>query len=114
MNKARSTATPPTEAQPQTIPIPPRTPAALAPAAPEAKPSPSPLAVAVPGAKVRNSVLSPDAFSTSLVTENGSYEFDRVLKSGYVRKRTRKTKVSRVCITVTIPLRLALHSPHIY
>ena len=29
----------------------------------------------------------------SPVTQNGSYEFDRIIKSGTVLKRTRKTKV---------------------
>ena len=29
----------------------------------------------------------------SPVTQNGSFEFDRILKSGQVLKRTRKTKV---------------------
>jgi hypothetical protein len=33
-----------------------------------------------------------DSFSP--INQNGSFEFDRVLKSGYVQKRTRKTKVS--------------------
>lgn len=88
MDKARATAAPTAVAQPQMIP--PRTP--VGPSAIQAKPSP--LAVSVPAGKARNSVLSPDVFSSSVVTENGSYEFDRVLKSGYVRKRTRKTKVS--------------------
>jgi hypothetical protein len=32
-----------------------------------------------------------DSFSP--VNQNGSFEFDRVLKSGQVHKRTRKTKV---------------------
>lgn len=31
---------------------------------------------------------------SSPVNQNGSFEFDRVLKSGYVQKRTQKTKVS--------------------
>lgn len=35
--------------------------------------------------------LPPDAFSP--VNQNGSFEFDRVIKSGYVQKRTQKTKV---------------------
>lgn len=30
----------------------------------------------------------------SPVNQNGSFEFDRVMKSGYVQKRTQKTKVS--------------------
>ena len=29
----------------------------------------------------------------SPVNQNGSFEFDRVIKSGYVQKRTQKTKV---------------------
>jgi hypothetical protein len=41
--------------------------------------------------KVRSGQLNLDAFSP--VNQNGSFEFDRVLKSGYVEKRTRKTKV---------------------
>lgn len=90
MDKARATVAPTAVAQPQMIP--PRTPAG--PSASPAKPSPLAVSVPVPASKVRNSVLAPDAFSSSVVTENGSYEFDRVLKSGYVRKRTRKTKVS--------------------
>lgn len=32
-----------------------------------------------------------DTFSP--VNQNGSFEFDRVIKSGYVQKRTQKTKV---------------------
>lgn len=93
MDKARATAAPMAVAQPQMIP--PRTP--VGPSTTQTKRSP--LAVSVPApaqaSKVRNSVMTPDAFSSSVVTENGSYEFDRVLKSGYVRKRTRKTKVSK-------------------
>lgn len=42
--------------------------------------------------RIRNSHLALDTFSP--VNQNGSFEFDRVLKSGYVQKRTRKTKVS--------------------
>lgn len=35
--------------------------------------------------------LAHDSFSP--VNQNGSFEFDRVIKSGYVQKRTQKTKV---------------------
>ena len=35
--------------------------------------------------------LGLDTFSP--VNQNGSFEFDRVIKSGYVQKRTSKTKV---------------------
>ena len=40
---------------------------------------------------VRNGHLSLGSFSP--VNQNGSFEFDRVLKSGEVMKRTKKTKV---------------------
>ena len=33
--------------------------------------------------------------SPSPVNVNGSFEFDRVIKSGYAQRRTQKTKVSR-------------------
>lgn len=41
-------------------------------------------------ARLRNRLVL-DTFSP--VNQNGSFEFDRVLKSGYVQKRTQKTKV---------------------
>src|SRR5271163_3866836 len=44
----------------------------------------------------RLSHLNLDTFSP--VNQNGSFEFDRVLKSGFVQKRTRKTKVNRCCL----------------
>jgi hypothetical protein len=37
--------------------------------------------------------LAQDSFSP--VNQNGSFEFDRVIKSGYVQKRTQKTKVGK-------------------
>ncbi|KFY52433.1 hypothetical protein V497_08522, partial [Pseudogymnoascus sp. VKM F-4516 (FW-969)] len=112
MDKARATAAPTAVAQPQMIP--PRTPAGQS---SSTQPRPSPLAVSVPvptsapapASKVRNSVLSPDAFSTSAVTENGSYEFDRVLKSGYVRKRTRKTKSWKSIYLVLRPTSISIY-----
>lgn len=33
------------------------------------------------------------AAASSPVNQNGSFEFDRIIKSGYVQKRTQKTKV---------------------
>lgn len=39
------------------------------------------------------SCLTLDTYSP--VNQNGSFEFDRVIKSGYVQKRTQKTKVER-------------------
>jgi hypothetical protein len=57
---------------------------------------PPPNAVTLPppssASRIRNTHLNLDTFSP--VNQNGSFEFDRVLKSGYVQKRTRKTKVS--------------------
>ncbi|TAQ90630.1 hypothetical protein B7494_g1044 [Chlorociboria aeruginascens] len=55
---------------------------------------PPPSSVALPprpsATRIRNSHLNIETFSP--VNQNGSFEFDRVLKSGYVQKRTRKTK----------------------
>lgn len=42
--------------------------------------------------EARSGHLNLDTFSP--VNQNGSFEFDRVLKSGEVHKRTRKTKVN--------------------
>lgn len=42
---------------------------------------------------IRKLHLTLDTFSP--VNQNGSFEFDRVIKSGEVLKRTRKTKVNR-------------------
>jgi hypothetical protein len=33
------------------------------------------------------------ALDTTAVNQNGSFEFDRVVKSGYLQKRTQRTKV---------------------
>ena len=43
----------------------------------------------------RHQHLNLDIFSP--VNQNGHFEFDRVLKSGVVHKRTRKTKVGICC-----------------
>ncbi|OBT60008.1 hypothetical protein VE03_10468, partial [Pseudogymnoascus sp. 23342-1-I1] len=43
------------------------------------------------------------------ITDNGSYLFDRVLKSGYVRKRTRKTKSWRVIYLVLRPASIFIY-----
>jgi hypothetical protein len=56
---------------------------------------PAPSSISMPArstaTKTRSGHLNLDTFSP--VNQNGSFEFDRVLKSGYVEKRTRKTKV---------------------
>lgn len=44
--------------------------------------------------------------TSSPVTMNGSFEFDRVIKSGYVQRRTQKTKVSVVITVVPIAFML--------
>jgi hypothetical protein len=70
---------------------------------------PPPSTVGLPplssSSRIRNSHLALDSFSP--VNQNGSFEFDRVLKSGFVQKRTRKTKVrydSRITATfILIP-----------
>jgi hypothetical protein len=57
---------------------------------------PPPSSISVPAqssvTKTLKGHLNLDTFSP--VNQNGSFEFDRVLKSGYVQKRTRKTKVA--------------------
>ena len=56
-------------------------------------PPPSSVTLPPPSSASRfiNSHLNLESFSP--VNQNGSYDFDRVLKSGFVQKRTRKTKV---------------------
>lgn len=51
---------------------------------------PVPPQTAAPESRSRGR-LAADAYSP--VNQNGSFEFDRVIKSGYVQKRTQKTKV---------------------
>lgn len=60
----------------------------------ENKPKLAPTSVTIPdpNTSVRNGHLNLDVFSP--VNQNGSFEFDRELKSGEVYKRTRKTRVS--------------------
>jgi hypothetical protein len=53
--------------------------------------------------------LSLDTFSPSPVNVNGSYEFDKVLKSGYVHKRTRKTKSWKPIYLVLRPTSLSIY-----
>ncbi|KAK3374929.1 hypothetical protein B0H63DRAFT_260995 [Podospora didyma] len=48
-----------------------------------------------------------DTFSP--VNQNGSFEFDRVLKSGYVQKRTQKTKTWRTIYLVLRPNTLSIY-----
>lgn len=58
----------------------------------DTKSAPAGPATAPKATGVRSGHLNLDIFSP--VTQNGSFAFDRVLKSGEVHKRTRKTKVS--------------------
>ncbi|KAK0623249.1 hypothetical protein B0T14DRAFT_536175 [Immersiella caudata] len=51
--------------------------------------------------------LGLDAFSP--VNQNGSFEFDRVIKSGYVQKRTSKTKAWRTIFLVLRPNTLSIY-----
>ena len=57
-------------------------------------PPPPPSSLAIP--KSVQSLRPSQGLSldtSSPVTQNGSYEFDRIIKAGEVQKRTRKTKV---------------------
>lgn len=53
--------------------------------------------------------LSLDTFSPSPMTQNGSYTFDRILKSGFVHKRTRKTKSWKPIYLVLRPTSLSIY-----
>ncbi|KAH6680210.1 hypothetical protein B0J14DRAFT_695623 [Halenospora varia] len=73
---------------------------------------PPPSAVTLPppsssAGRIRNSHLALDAFSP--VNQNGSFEFDRVLKSGFVQKRTRKTKTWKPIYLVLRPNSLSIY-----
>ncbi|KAG4411053.1 hypothetical protein IFR04_015812 [Cadophora malorum] len=72
---------------------------------------PAPSAVALPqsmsASRIRNSHLALDTFSP--VNQNGSFEFDRVLKSGLVSKRTRKTKAWKSIFLVLRPNSLSIY-----
>ncbi|KAF4626186.1 hypothetical protein G7Y89_g11979 [Cudoniella acicularis] len=57
--------------------------------------------------RIRHSHLALDTFSP--VNQNGSFEFDRVLKSGYVQKRTRKTKTWKPIFLVLRPNSLSIY-----
>ncbi|KUJ22014.1 PH-domain-containing protein [Mollisia scopiformis] len=57
--------------------------------------------------RIRSSHLNLDTFSP--VNQNGSFEFDRVLKSGYVQKRTRKTKAWKPVFLVLRPNSLSIY-----
>ncbi|POS83400.1 hypothetical protein EPUL_004327 [Erysiphe pulchra] len=63
------------------------------------------LSVAV--GRPRNSILDLDMISP--VNQNGSFEFDRVIKSGVVQKRTRKTKAWKPIYLVLRPLSLSIY-----
>jgi len=55
---------------------------------------PIPISLPRSAQTLRNANLRLDTLSP--VTQNGSFEFDRIIKSGQVLKRTRKTKVGRI------------------
>ena len=60
------------------------------------KPRLPPVSLPMPIPAGRNGQISLDVFSP--VNQNGSFEFDRVLKSGHVFKRSRKTRVSLLVV----------------
>ncbi|KAK3296272.1 uncharacterized protein B0H64DRAFT_417749 [Chaetomium fimeti] len=70
------------------------------------KPIPVPPQTTAPESKSRGR-LAADAYSP--VNQNGSFEFDRVIKSGYVQKRTQKTKTWRTIYLVLRPNTLYIY-----
>ncbi|KAL2271904.1 hypothetical protein VTJ83DRAFT_1275 [Remersonia thermophila] len=71
-----------------------------------AQSQPSSKSQAIPATGSRNR-LTLDAYSP--VNQNGSFEFDRVIKSGYVQKRTQKTKTWRTIYLVLRPNTLSIY-----
>lgn len=59
-----------------------------------------------PVTRLRNALALP---VSSPVNQNGSFEFDRVLKSGYVQKRTQKTKAWKSVYLVLRPSALSIY-----
>ncbi|CAJ2507048.1 Uu.00g082340.m01.CDS01 [Anthostomella pinea] len=59
-----------------------------------------------PASRLRNAIGLP---TPSPVTQNGSFEFDRVIKSGYVHKRTRRTKAWKQVFLVLRPNSLFIY-----
>ncbi|MCJ1411850.1 hypothetical protein MMC19_005942 [Ptychographa xylographoides] len=68
---------------------------------------PTSVTIPQPAANIRNGHLNLDVFSP--VNQNGSFEFDRVLKSGEVHKRTRKTKQWKKFYLVLRPNLLSIY-----
>ncbi|KAK5137319.1 hypothetical protein LTR08_000289 [Meristemomyces frigidus] len=69
---------------------------------------PSPLPVLQPTQTSRSGALTLDTL-VSPVTQNGCFEFDRIIKSGEVLKRTRKTKSWKPIYIVLRPNLLSLY-----
>lgn len=57
--------------------------------------------------RFKNNQLSLDSYSP--VNQNGSFEFDRVIKSGYLQKRTTKTKIWKSIYLVYRPNTLSIY-----
>ncbi|KAK3313787.1 hypothetical protein B0H66DRAFT_607030 [Apodospora peruviana] len=69
-----------------------------------------PSSIAMPPCTTTTRLASRLALDTySPVNQNGSFEFDRVLKSGYVQKRTQKTKTWRTIYLVLRPNTLSIY-----
>ena len=70
---------------------------------PTSLPAPASASLSNNPSSVRSGHLNLDTFSP--VNQDGSFAFDRVLRSGEVHKRTRKTKVFR-------PIPFSIHASH--
>ncbi|CAK7206733.1 hypothetical protein SEUCBS139899_009539 [Sporothrix eucalyptigena] len=72
--------------------------------------APSSLAMAIPQAPAPRTLqsLAIDTY-VSPVNQNGSFEFDRVIKNGYVQRRTQKTKTWRSIFLVLRPNILSIY-----
>lgn len=83
-----------TPSQPQRIPS-----GGLSVATPRNLDPPNSLPASSQARSFRNQQLTP-LDTLSPVTQYGSFEFDRIIKQGEVHKRTRKTKVGHVHISL--------------
>ncbi|KAK4193959.1 hypothetical protein QBC35DRAFT_10812 [Podospora australis] len=69
-----------------------------------------PTSITIPPAPTASRLISRLTGDTySPVNQNGSFEFDRVIKSGYVQKRARKTKTWRTVYIVLRPSTLSIY-----
>lgn len=79
---------------------------------PNQRPSPNipPTTISLPTPNVAARFMNQHSLdSYSPVNQNGSFEFDRVIKSGYLQKRTQKTKIWKTIFLVYRPNTISIY-----